>query len=76
LQALPWYTHVREPLTNASLKDSWFLPFKPGGSLPGGKWHVPDCDKNYNPPLCSDRYHDQVRERRGRRRWLRAQWPW
>lgn len=25
----------------------------------GTKWHVPACDTNYDPPLCSDLYHDQ-----------------
>jgi len=29
---------------------SWFIPFANGTS---GKYHVPVCDNNYNPPLCS-----------------------
>ena len=24
-----------------------------------GKYHVPQCDNNYNPPKCSEFYHDQ-----------------
>jgi len=25
----------------------------------GKGWHVPQCDNNYSPPLCTDLYHDQ-----------------
>jgi len=32
-----------------------FLNFDPKLS----SYHVPPCDKNYNPPLCSKYYHDQ-----------------
>jgi len=53
IKALPWYTSVREKLTDpAYLK--WFLNFTKTGTP-----HVPKCDDNYKPPLCSDYYHDQ-----------------
>lgn len=47
------YTSVRVKLQNPDYA-SWFLPFS--GT---GKYHVPTCDTNYNPPLCSNLYHDQ-----------------
>ena len=53
----------------------WFLPFKPGGFYPNGTYHVKQCDDNYDPPLCSDLYHDQAGARGGPeagRRWRRA----
>ncbi len=32
----------------------WFLTFSGNGS-----YHVPTCDTNFNPPRCSNFYHDQ-----------------
>jgi hypothetical protein len=32
---------------------------RPPPPNPNGNCHVPRCDNNYNPPLCSDYYHDQ-----------------
>eukprot|EP00759_Apiculatamorpha_spiralis_P046574 PhF_6_TR42883/c0_g1_i2/m.64969 len=52
IKALPWYTSVRKKLTDPAYA-VWHLPF-------GNQTiHVPRCDTNYNPPLCSDLYHDQ-----------------
>jgi len=33
----------------------WFLKFNPNNN----SYHVPNCDNNYKPPLCSKYYHDQ-----------------
>ena len=51
--ALPWYTSVREKLTDPAYGE-WFLNFSGSGS-----YHVPQCDDNYDPPLCTSFYHDQ-----------------
>ena len=32
----------------------FFLKFKPNAT-----YHVPNCDDNYSPSLCSEFYHDQ-----------------
>jgi len=53
IKALPWYTSVREKVTNPAYS-KWFLPFNCKGEC-----HVPKCDNNYHPPLCSNLYHDQ-----------------
>jgi len=53
IKALPWYTSVREKLMDPAYA-KWFLTFGPNGP-----YHVPTCDNNYNPPLCSKYYHDQ-----------------
>jgi hypothetical protein len=53
IKALPWYSSVREKLEDPAY-GSWFLNFSGQGS-----YHVPVCDENYNPPLCSNMYHDQ-----------------
>lgn len=58
VKALPWYTSVREKVSDPAYA-GWFLPFKPGGSFPNGSWHVPACDSNYDPPLCSALYHGE-----------------
>ena len=58
VKALPWLTYVREKLEDPQFS-GYFLPFKPGGAFPNGSWHVPACDDNYDPPLCSPLYHDQ-----------------
>ena len=34
----------------------WFVSFVNGTN---GSYHVPPCDANYRPPLCSALYHDQ-----------------
>lgn len=49
----PWFSSVRQKLTDPAYS-SWFIPFKPGGYFPNGTWHVPACDDNYDPPLCSE----------------------
>jgi hypothetical protein len=58
LKALPWFTTVRTVLDDPAYS-GWFLPFKQGGYFPNGSYHVPNCDTNYDPPLCSPLYHDQ-----------------
>ena len=54
-----WMTSVREKLDDPRYS-GFFVKFKPRGSMPNGKWHVPACDTNYDPPKCSTYYHDQV----------------
>ena len=60
VKALPWYSSVREKICDPNYA-GWFLRFKDpivnGSSIPGA--HVPACDHNYDPPLCSEFYHDQ-----------------
>ena len=46
--AYPWYTSVRTILDDPAYSD-WFIKFKPEGP-----WFSPKCDKNFNPPKCSD----------------------
>lgn len=53
VKALPWYSTVRAKLTDPAYGE-WFLNFS--GT---GKYHVPQCDTNYEPPLCTSFYHDQ-----------------
>lgn len=55
VKALPWYTSVREKLTNPAYA-GFFLKFNPSNSTP---YAVPPCDSNYSPPKCSPFYHDQ-----------------
>lgn len=57
VKALPWYTFVRERISDPAYS-GWFLPFGPP-TVNGTRWHVPQCDDNYDPPLCSSLYHDQ-----------------
>ena len=54
-----WMTTVREKLDDPAYS-GFFVPFKRGGSLPDGTWHVPACDTAYSPPKCSGLFHDQV----------------
>ena len=54
IKALPWYTSVREKLQDPAYA-AWHMKFKPQGP-----YYVSPCDNNYNPPLCSDYYHDQT----------------
>ena len=56
MQALPWYTSVREKISDPAYS-GFFLRFGP--PTVGNGWHVPECDKNYDPPLCTSLYHDQ-----------------
>lgn len=58
-KALPWFSSVRTKLADPAFA-GFFLPFKPGGSLPNGTYYVDPCDWNYDPPRCSGLYHDQV----------------
>ena len=55
--AYPWFPSVREKLRDP-LYSGWFIPFgKPPFS--NGSFHVPQCDSNYEPPLCTPFYHSQ-----------------
>eukprot|EP00040_Diaphanoeca_grandis_P010883 m.55771 g.55771 ORF g.55771 m.55771 type:complete len:437 (-) comp22130_c0_seq1:171-1481(-) len=54
--AQPWYTDVRQKLMDPT-KANWFLKFDPAKK---GNYTVPPCDTNFNPPRCSELYHDQV----------------
>jgi hypothetical protein len=54
-----WMTTVREKLDDPAYS-GFFVPFKRGGSLPNGTWHVPACDTAFSPPKCSPLFHDQV----------------
>jgi|EP01047_Picozoa_sp_COSAG01_P016969 hypothetical protein len=54
--AQPWYTDVRQKLTNPKTAH-WFLKFNPNVQ----NYSVPKCDTSFQPPRCSDLYHDQVR---------------
>lgn len=53
VKALPWFTSVREKISDPAYS-GWFLKFS--GS---GNYHVPACDNNYDPPLCSEYYHGE-----------------
>lgn len=53
VKALPWYTSVREKLCDPAY-EGWFLKFDPRVEP-----HVPKCDDNYDPPKCTEFYHDQ-----------------
>ena len=53
VKALPWFTSVREKLQDPAYA-GWFLSFNGSGS-----YHVPQCDANFDPPRCSNFYHDQ-----------------
>ena len=57
VKALPWFSSVRGRMDNATTAD-WFLPFAPNAK----PYHVPQCDNNYSPPLCTALYHDQERK--------------
>jgi hypothetical protein len=54
VKALPWFTSVREKIMDPAYSD-WFLYFNPANTT----YHVPQCDDNYDPPRCSNFYHDQ-----------------
>jgi hypothetical protein len=58
IMPLPWFSDARGKLEDPAY-EAWFVPF----GLPtvnGTHWHVPPCDTNYDPPLCSKLYHGQV----------------
>ena len=54
VKALPWFSSVRRKLEDPAFS-GFFLKFDPSRQ----PWHVPACDRNYDPPRCSDYYHDQ-----------------
>ena len=58
VKALPWYTSVREKINDPAYS-GWFLPAKPGGSLPNSSYWVDQCDRSWDPPRCSDLYKDK-----------------
>lgn len=51
------YSDVRAKLLS---NPDWFLKFDPTKK---GNYTVPQCDHNFNPPRCSNLYHDQVQVR-------------
>lgn len=59
IMALPWFTSVRKKLANP-LYAPWFMNFSAAVRANHSLAHVPVCDTNYHPPLCSNLYHDQV----------------
>lgn len=73
-RALPWFSTVRQKLTDPAYS-GFFLKFAPRGPLPNGSYHVPQCDDNYDPPLCTPFYHDQEQTPEVRSRWVVAQMP-
>jgi len=58
IKALPWYTTVRVKVTDPAYA-AWFMQFSPEVQANHSVAHVPVCDNNYNPPRCSNLYHDQ-----------------
>lgn len=60
VKALPWFTSVREKLTDPAYAP-WFMNFSAAIIANHKLAHVPVCDTNYDPPLCSHLYHDQAR---------------
>jgi hypothetical protein len=53
-KALPWYRTVREKLADAAYAP-WFLRYAATPPINGSSYFSP-----YNPPLCSDLYHDST----------------
>lgn len=58
IKALPWFTSVREKITDPAYS-RWFMNFSSEIVANHSLSHVPVCDGNYKPPLCSNLYHDQ-----------------
>lgn len=58
IKALPWFTTVREKITNPDYAP-WFMNFSKEIIADHSKSHVPVCDNNFSPPKCSNLYHDQ-----------------
>jgi hypothetical protein len=54
VKALPWFSAVRNAM-DAPEYSGYFLKFDPSQS----PYHVPQCDKNYDPPKCTPFYHDE-----------------
>jgi len=54
VKALPWYSSIREKLSDPAYS-GWFLHFSAKVAP-----HVPKCDTDFDPPKCSELYHDQV----------------
>ena len=63
VKALPWYTNVWTKLADPAYA-GWFVDFDAHNTTP---YHVPPCDDNFSPPLCSTHYHDQRAYARGSR---------
>jgi hypothetical protein len=58
--ALPWYTSVREKLSDPAYA-FWFMNFS--DPLPKIKQQGnanTTCDNTFNPPRCSNHFHDSV----------------
>lgn len=53
VKALPWFSTVREKLLDPAYA-GFFLRFAPGVNTT-----VPRCDTTFDPPHCSEFYHDQ-----------------
>ena len=58
VKALPWYSSVREKITDPSYS-GFFLKFKEGGSNGTNKWHMDPCTNSSvgAQNKCSDFYH-------------------
>ena len=52
------YTTVLVKLTDPAYAP-WFMKFSDAVIANHSLAHVPVCDNNYNPPRCSNLYHDQ-----------------
>ena len=50
VKALPWFHTVREKLLDPAYS-GFFLKFD---ATQKGNYSVPQCDNNYDPPICSD----------------------
>jgi hypothetical protein len=53
VKALPWYTSVREKITDPAYA-GWFLPFSKKPPVNGTSWHMSKCTGD----KCTDLYHD------------------
>jgi hypothetical protein len=53
VKALPWYTAVREKITDPQYA-GWFLPFSKKPPVNGTSWHMSKCTGE----KCSNLYHD------------------
>ena len=58
-KALPWFTSVRRKLADPAYA-AWFLRYGQVPPINGSAYFSPPCDTNYDPPLCSDLYHDSA----------------
>lgn len=55
--AYPWFPLIRKKMLDPAYSE-WFLKFGPS-PFSNGSFHVPQCDTNWSPPLCTDFYHSQ-----------------